>query len=40
MQINPKILDAPLEGVNVPRATLRAQLGDQPTLLVFLRHFG
>jgi len=35
-----EILDAPVSGVNLAPGTLRAQLGERPTLLVFLRHFG
>lgn len=45
--IPPRILDAPVAGTNLlPGArpgeapTLRDQVGDVPTLLVFLRHFG
>ncbi|HKK53283.1 MAG TPA: SelL-related redox protein [Myxococcota bacterium] len=33
-------LDAPVNGVNLVPGTLRDQLGDGITLLVFLRHFG
>jgi len=39
-QIDPRILDIKLEGINLQPGTLRDQLGDIPTLLVFLRHFG
>jgi len=35
-----EVLDAPVSGVNLMPGTLRGQLGDRPTLLVFLRHFG
>jgi len=38
--ITDEILDAPVSGVNLAPGTLRAQLGERPTLLVFLRHFG
>ena len=34
------VLDSEVGGVNLSPGTLRAQLGDEPTLLVFLRHFG
>ncbi len=34
------ILDGAVEGVNLASGTLRTQLGDAPTLLIFLRHFG
>src|SRR5689334_10576670 len=34
------ILPAPATGRNLPPGTLGAQLGDVPTLLAFLRHFG
>lgn len=33
-------LDTPVTGRNLRPGTLRDQLGDTPTLLVFLRHFG
>lgn len=39
-QIPPAALSAAVAGVNLQPGTLRDQLGDQPTLLVFLRHFG
>jgi hypothetical protein len=39
-QINSEILDLPVEGANLQPGSLRDQLGDRPTLLVFLRHFG
>ena len=39
-RIPPEVLDLPVQGVNLPPGTLRDQLSDQPTLLVFLRHFG
>ena len=35
-----EILDLPLEGVHLLPGPLRAQLAPEPTLLVFLRHFG
>ena len=34
------VLRQPVVGVNLRVGALRDQLGDQPTLLVFLRHFG
>ncbi len=39
-QIDPTVLDTPVEGVNLRPGTLRDQLGVRPTLLYFLRHFG
>ncbi len=39
-QIDSTILDIVTDGVNLQPGTLREQLGDGPTLLVFLRHFG
>ena len=35
-----KVLDRPIEGSNLAGATLREELGNEPRLLVFLRHFG
>ena len=35
-----RLLDRQVAGVNLRPGALRDQLGDQPTLLVFLRHFG
>jgi hypothetical protein len=34
------ILDIPVAGVNLTPGALRQQLGETPTVLVFLRHFG
>lgn len=34
------ILDLPICGVNLKAKTLREELGSEPTLLVFVRHFG
>lgn len=34
------ILDTTVEGVNLAPGTLRTQLSEAPTLLIFLRHFG
>ncbi len=34
------MLDATVEGLNLRPGTLRDQLDQRPTLLVFLRHFG
>jgi len=33
-------LDTAVEGVNLRPGSLRDQLGAEPTLLYFLRHFG
>jgi hypothetical protein len=38
--LSDEVLDAPVAGVNLMPGTLRDQLGDATTLLVFLRHFG
>lgn len=38
--IPPELLHRPAEGVNLRPGTLADTLGDEPTLLVFLRHFG
>jgi len=38
--IPPTILDTLVTGLNLPPGTLRDHLGPDPTLLVFLRHFG
>jgi len=34
------ILDRPIVGANLTGATLRDEIGGEPTLMVFLRHFG
>ena len=34
------ILQQPVQGVNLEPGSLVDQLGEQPTLFVFLRHFG
>lgn len=40
-QLTDTILNTPVEGVNLRSGTLQDQLNNhQPTLLVFLRHFG
>ena len=39
-RIDRATLDAEVEGVNLRPATLRDQIGMEPTLLYFLRHFG
>ena len=39
-QLDPLLLDTETEGVNLQPGTLRDQLGEVQTLLVFLRHFG
>ena len=38
--LSDSILDRAVIGVNLAPSTLRDQLGEAPTLLVFLRHFG
>ena len=38
--IPPELLDASVSGINLMPGTLRDQLGEGDTLLVFLRHFG
>ena len=38
--IDATLLDRPLTGLNITQGTLRGEIGHQPTLLVFLRHFG
>jgi hypothetical protein len=38
--ISPDILASPVEGLNLQGSTLADQIGDRPSLLVFLRHFG
>ena len=40
LQIDRAILDAAVDGVNLRPGRLRDQLGPEPTLLYFLRHFG
>lgn len=39
-KIPPAILDRPVSGWNLSAATFGEALGERPTLLVFLRHFG
>jgi hypothetical protein len=39
-RIPTEILDTAVEGVNLRPGTLRDQLGNEASLLVFLRHFG
>ncbi len=39
-RIQAEVLDRFVSGVNLMPGSLRAQLGDRRTLLVFLRHFG
>ena len=34
------LLDTPVTGLNLVAGNLRDQFTEQPTLLVFLRHFG
>ncbi len=38
--ISAEMLDRPISGLNLQAETLRGAIGEQPTLLVFLRHFG
>jgi hypothetical protein len=38
--ISPDILQASVEGINLRPGALSEQIGSQPSLLVFLRHFG
>jgi hypothetical protein len=40
LHIPDDVLDAPVAGMSLVPGTLRDQLGDATTLLVFLRHFG
>jgi hypothetical protein len=39
-RIDGATLDSAVEGVNLRPGSLRDQLGAEPTLLYFLRHFG
>lgn len=39
-RIDDEILQTRVEGVNLCPGSLGDQLGDQPTLLAFLRHLG
>jgi hypothetical protein len=39
-RIDGTTLDAAVEGANLRPGSLRDQLGTEPTLLYFLRHFG
>lgn len=39
-QIQAALLNMPVTGLNLQPGTLRDQLGQTPTLLVFLRHYG
>ena len=39
-QLDPTTLDMPTEGSHLQLGTLRDQLSERATLLVFLRHFG
>ena len=39
-QVDRKVFDQPVVGVNLQPGALRDQLSAGPTLLVFLRHFG
>jgi hypothetical protein len=38
--ISADVLDRPINGLNLRARTLRGEIGEQTTLLVFLRHFG
>ena len=40
LPVSADVLRAPVTGVNLMPGTLADQLGTEPTLLVFLRHFG
>ena len=40
LEIAPSLLATPVTGVNLMPGTLADQIGEGPTLLVFLRHFG
>lgn len=40
LPLSPDVLSLPVTGVNLGPGTLADQLGDDVTLLVFLRHFG
>jgi hypothetical protein len=40
MKIDEAVLQAPVVGQNLRPGALEDQLGEGPTLLVFLRHFG
>jgi hypothetical protein len=37
---DPAVIDRPVFGANLRGRTFREELGQGPTLLVFLRHFG
>lgn len=39
-RIDAAVMDRPMSGINISGATLRDEIGQTPTLLVFLRHFG
>lgn len=39
-QIQTDVLNTPVTGLNLQPGALRDQLGQTPTLLVFLRHYG
>jgi hypothetical protein len=38
--VDRQLLDLPVAGYNLRGASLRAELGNEPVLLVFLRHLG
>ncbi|MEZ5965602.1 MAG: hypothetical protein R3F56_17340 [Planctomycetota bacterium] len=37
-RLDPTVLDAPLDGLNLAGASLRQQIAAEATLMVFLRH--
>lgn len=39
-KIDSKLLNSAARGINLKPGTFADQLGDEPVLLVFLRHFG
>lgn len=39
-RIAPAVLEQPVVGLQLQPGSLRTQLGERPTLLLFLRHFG
>lgn len=40
IELPPAVLERPVEGYRLVGATLGENLGERPTLLAFLRHFG
>lgn len=39
-KIDSKLLNSAVSGINLKPGTFADQLGDEPVMLVFLRHFG